>query len=196
LSVPATIEEDWLSTSGCPSQLLCIIASSHDNMKGTISYNGEAFEPFSSQSVVKLCPCTNLVCHIFLYSTTVCSRKVPLSCILEVMGCCSTWSACEQKQSFVHVCRRCCPLYTHTKDALQQLIDRFYYACKEVGLTINIKKTNIVVLRCPFTTRYQHLSGKMRETTDQLSYFGSTIICLVMPKSTNALSKTVGVMSP
>ena len=36
-------------------------------------------------------------------------------------------------------------LSTHTEEDLQQLMDRLSLACKEFGLTINIKKTNVMV---------------------------------------------------
>ena len=35
-------------------------------------------------------------------------------------------------------------LATHTEENLQQLMDRLSHACKEFGLTITIKKTNVV----------------------------------------------------
>ena len=34
-------------------------------------------------------------------------------------------------------------LASHTEEALQRLMDRFGNACKEFGLTINLKKTNV-----------------------------------------------------
>ena len=35
-------------------------------------------------------------------------------------------------------------LVSHTADELQELLNRFSYACKEFGLTISIKKTKVM----------------------------------------------------
>ena len=65
-------------------------------------------------------------------------------------------------------------LATHTEDALQRLITRFAGACTEFGLTISLKKTNILgqdVSAAPVITVGDHTL----EVVEHFTYLGSTI---------------------
>ena len=47
-----------LAKIGCPPTLLSIVKSFHDDMKGTVLYDGTTSDPFNSLSGVKqVCPC-------------------------------------------------------------------------------------------------------------------------------------------
>ena len=54
-------EEDWLPFPPPPPRLLNIIASFHDGMQGTASYNGASSEPFKIKfaSLRRLCPASS-----------------------------------------------------------------------------------------------------------------------------------------
>ncbi len=48
-------------------------------------------------------------------------------------------------------------LASHSEAGLQRLVDKLYHACKEFGLTISLKKTNILAQsRCRDTSRHYH----------------------------------------
>ena len=64
-------------------------------------------------------------------------------------------------------------LATHTEEDLQQLMDRLLHACKEFGLTISIKKTNIMgqdVVMPPSI----NIDNVILEVVDSFTYLGST----------------------
>ena len=64
-------------------------------------------------------------------------------------------------------------IVTHTKEDLQCLMDRFAKSCKEFGLTISIKKTNVMAQGAdpPDIT----INGNHLNIVDQFTYLGSTI---------------------
>ena len=123
-------------------------------MKGTISYDGEASEPFPMHSGVKQgCVLAPTLFGIFF------------SLLLKF--------AFEQSTEGVHLHTRSngklfslarlraktkvrtvliremliaddAALSSHTEEDLQRLMDRFSHACREFGLTVSIKKTNVM----------------------------------------------------
>ena len=65
-------------------------------------------------------------------------------------------------------------LVTHTMEYLQQLIDTLSHACKEFGLTISIKKTNVMgqgIVSPPSI----NIHNVTLDAVDSLTYLGSTI---------------------
>ena len=63
---------------------------------------------------------------------------------------------------------------SHTEQDLQCLMDRFYQACKDFGLTISLKKTNVLgqdVNTSPVIT----INNYKLEVVQQFTYLGSTI---------------------
>ena len=65
-------------------------------------------------------------------------------------------------------------LVTHTMEDLQQLIDRLSHACKEFGLTISIKKTNVMgqgIVSPPSI----NIDNVTLDAVDSFTYLGSTI---------------------
>ena len=65
-------------------------------------------------------------------------------------------------------------LTSHTEEGLQQLISKFTHACNEFGLTISIKKTNVIGQDFPAVPSI-NINGEVLEVTDCLTYLGSTI---------------------
>ena len=65
-------------------------------------------------------------------------------------------------------------LVTHTEDALQRLGDRFADACKQFGLTISLKKTNVSVQGVG-TAPSIRIGNVTLEAVDNFTYLGSTI---------------------
>lgn len=65
-------------------------------------------------------------------------------------------------------------LVAHTEEELQQLLSQFSHACKEFGLTISIKKTNVLSQNVPSPPSIS-IDGEVLENTDHFKYLGSTI---------------------
>ena len=65
-------------------------------------------------------------------------------------------------------------LTSHTEEGLQQLISKFAHPCNEFGLTISIKKTNIMGQAVPAVPSI-NINGEVLEVTDRFTYPGSTI---------------------
>ena len=65
-------------------------------------------------------------------------------------------------------------LVAHTEDALQRMADQFTDACKQFGLTISIKKTNVCVqdVRIPPSLK---IDGITLEAVENFTYLGSTV---------------------
>ncbi len=65
-------------------------------------------------------------------------------------------------------------LTSHTEEGLQQLVCRLSHACKEYGLTISLKKTNVMVqdVDSPPTIT---IDGYKLEVVENFTYLGSTI---------------------
>ena len=173
-----------LKKIGCPPQLPSITASFHDDMKGTISYDGEASEPFPMHSGVRQgCVLAPTLFGIFF------------SLLLKF--------AFEQSTEGVHLHTRSdgklfnlarlraktkvrtvliremlfaddAALSSHTEEDLQRLMDRFSHACREFGLTISIKKTNVMGQDVPSPPAIR-IDNEELEVTDHFTYLGSTI---------------------
>ena len=65
-------------------------------------------------------------------------------------------------------------LTSHTEDGLQQLVTRLSLACKEFGLTISLKKTNVTAQGTE-TTPSITIDGCTLEVVENFTYLGSTI---------------------
>ena len=63
---------------------------------------------------------------------------------------------------------------THTEEELQSLMTRFSKACKDFGLTISLKKTNVLSQDTP-TTPAITIGDQQLDVVHQFTYLGSTI---------------------
>ena len=153
-------------------------------MKGTISYDGETSDPFPMHSGVKQgCVLAPTLFGVFF------------SLLLKF--------AFEQSMEGVHLHTRSdgklfnlarlraktkvrtvliremlfaddAALSSHTEEDLQRLMDRFSHACREFGLTISIKKTNVMGQDVPSPPAIR-IDNEELAVTDHFTYLGSTI---------------------
>ena len=65
-------------------------------------------------------------------------------------------------------------LTSHTEEGHQQLINQFAHACKEFGLIITIKKTNVMGQDVPAPPSIS-IGDEVLEVTDHFTYLGSTV---------------------
>ncbi|GAA6072583.1 RNA-directed DNA polymerase from mobile element jockey-like [Tachysurus ichikawai] len=65
-------------------------------------------------------------------------------------------------------------LTSHTEDGLQKLVCRLSHACKEFGLIISLKKTNVMVQDADSPPTIA-IEGYNLEVVENYTYLGSTI---------------------
>ena len=71
-----------------------------------------------------------------------------------------------------------CALLAHTEEALQQIVDHFPDAAKNVGLTISLKKTEVVYqppLREAYSPPHISIDGTNLNAVEHFTYPGSVI---------------------
>ncbi|KAL8572218.1 hypothetical protein ACOMHN_049394 [Nucella lapillus] len=143
-----------LQKIGCPPKLLKMTTSFHEDMKGTVQYDGSSSDPFPIKSGVKqgcvLAPTlfgilfSLLLCYAFSQSEEgIYLRTRNDSSLLN-----HARLRAKTKVRKVIICEMLfaddAALKAHTETALQELISCFAHACTEFGLTISIKKTNVL----------------------------------------------------
>ena len=145
---------ELLRKIGCPPHLLAIITSFHEDMHSPVCCNGATSEAFSVSSGVKqgcvLAPTLfSIFFSIFLqYAFKDCSEGVYIHTRAD--GKLFNIARLRAKTKVTHMLIReilfadDAALTSHTEYGLQQLGSRLSHACKEFGLTISIKKTNVM----------------------------------------------------
>ena len=131
-----------------------MIESFHTNTKGTVQFNGSFSEPFEIRSGVKqgcvLAPMLfgtfiGLLLKHVLDTTTegiyFCTRSDDrLSSLARLRANTKVRKDIIRDMLFADDAA----VATHTQEELQSLIDCFSHACKDFGLTISLKETNVL----------------------------------------------------
>ncbi|XP_077865244.1 uncharacterized protein LOC144351808 [Saccoglossus kowalevskii] len=81
-------------------------------------------------------------------------------------------------------------LSSHTEVDLQRLMNRFSYACKVFGLTISIKKTEVLGQDVPSSPSIS-IDGEVIDVANHFTYLGST----VTSKIDKRIAKAAAVMA-
>ena len=167
---------------GCLPNLNSMIRSFHGDIKATIQYEGSMSEPFNIKSGVKqgcvLAPTlfgiffSLLLKHAFgtstegVYMHTRSDGK--LYNIARLRAKTKVHETTIRDMLFADDAA----VTAHTEYDLQQLMNRFSHACRDFGLTISLKKTNVLsqdVDTPPVINNYQ------LEVVHEFTYLGSTI---------------------
>ena len=133
-------------------QLHSIIASLHEDMQGVVSFDGKTSEPFTIWSGVKqgciLAP-TLFFSHFCWTMLSNTPRKAS-TYTPEVMASWLTWHdwgprpKSAQSSSGSYFFADDAALTTHKEEELQPLVSHFSHTGKEFGLTISIRKTEVM----------------------------------------------------
>ena len=172
-----------LAKIGCPPKLLRITQSFHDDMKGTVQFDGSTSEAFNINSGVKqgcvLAPTlfgiffSVVLRHAFGTSTEgiyLRSRSDGrLFNLARLKAKSKTREVTIRDMLFADDAAVC----THSEDHLQILMDRFSRACEDFSLTISLKKTQVMAQEAdpPNIT----INDYTLEVVHQFTYLGSTI---------------------
>ena len=134
-----------LQRIGCPPKLLRMITSFHEDMKGTVQYDGSSSDPFPILAPTLF---GNLFSLLLRYAFSQSEEDVYLHTRSD--GSLFNLARLRAKTKGRKVLIRELlfadddALTAHTEAALQELISCFAQACTEFGLMISIKKTNIL----------------------------------------------------
>lgn len=139
---------------GCPPKLQSLIESFHTDMKGTVQFNGSCSEPFSISSGVKqgcvLAPTLFGIFFALLLKHAFGSATEAIYLRTRSDGKLFNLSRLKAKTKIRETLIRDmifaddAAVVTHTQEELQSLMSRFSMACKDFGLTISLKKTNVL----------------------------------------------------
>ena len=169
---------------GCPPHLLAVIRSFHEDMRSTVCYNGATSEAFPVSSGVKQgCVLAPTLFGIFFsmllqHAFNDCSEGVYIHTRAD--GNLYNIARLRAKTKVAKVLIRellfadDAALTSHSEGGLQQLVTCFSHACKEFGLTISLKKTNVMAQGAE-TPPNIVIDGCPLEVVENFTYLGSTI---------------------
>ena len=173
-----------LERIGCPPKLLSIIKSFHDNMRSTVSFDGNTSEPFPILSGVKqgcvLAPTLFGIFFSLLLSYAFRSSDDGVYIHTRHDGKLFNLARLRAKTKTIRVLLRellfadDAALASHSEQGLQRLLDCFSSACHEFSLTISIKKTVVMVQNAPCPPVIT-VNGSSLAVVDRFTYLGSTV---------------------
>ena len=149
---------------GCPERIITIIRAFHDGMKGRVFDNGNFSEPFSISNGAKqgcvLAP--TLFGIVFALMLQYAFRELDLGVYLQVRcdgGVFNLRRFLARTKITEFLIRDLlyaddCALSAHSLEDIQAIVDRFSDAAKKFGLTISIKKTELMYQPRPNEDHY------------------------------------------
>jgi len=173
-----------LEKIGCPPKLRSMVVSFHEDMKGTVVFDGSSSEPFLINSGVKqgcvLAPTLFGIFFSMLLKYAFDSSTDGIYIHTRSDGKLFNLARLRARTKVTEVLVRemlfadDAALATHTEEALQRLIDLFATACSEFGLTVSLKKTNIMGQDASNVPCIK-IGDYTLEVVDDFTYLGSTI---------------------
>ena len=181
-----------LSKCGCPEKFINIIKQLHDEMVGSVSVQGETTETFGITNGVKQgCVLAPTLFGLFF---AVVIRQV-IQEIEEkhqdgilirfrtngrIFHLSDLRAKTKTRTEFINELLYAddCALLSHTAEGLQRNSNTFAAACKRVGLTISIKKTEVMYQTASKSTRVEpepeiEIYGNKLNVVSQFTYLGS-----------------------
>ena len=169
---------------GCPPILLSMVRSFHDNMQATIQYEGSLSEPFEIKSGVKqgcvIAPNLFGILFSLLLRHAFGSETEGVYMHTRADGKLFNASRLRAKTKVRPITIRDmlfaddAAVTSHTVEGLRRLMNVFSQACKDFGLTISLKKTNVVGQDVP-TLPTTVIENYQLDVVHQFTYIGSTI---------------------
>lgn len=173
-----------LSKIGCPPQLLSIIKSFHTDMKGIIQFDGDYSEPFSIHSGVKQgCVLAPTLFGIFFsmmlkyaFGTTTEGIYLHTRSDGGLFNVSRLKALTKVRKTLIRdmLFADDAAIVAHTEKGLQTLMDKFSKASKEFGLTVSIKKTNVLVQGTDVEPKIK-VDDQILDVVHNFTYLGSTI---------------------
>jgi len=174
-----------LEAIGCPPKLLRITKSFHDEMQGTVQYDGTQSDKFPIISGVKqgcvLAPTLFGIYFAVLLHTALESSPGDIMFHWRCDGSLFNLSRLRAKTMIRQSIARDllfaddAALVAHSEATLQEMIDRLNDACKDFALCISVKKTVILAQGNVPIARPITLNGQPLEIVQKFCYLGSTV---------------------
>lgn len=195
-----------LERIGCPPQLLSIVTSFHEDMNGTVSYDGQTSESFGIRSGVKqgcvLAPTLFGIFFSLLLSAAFKDSEEGIHLHTRSDGKLFNLARLKAKTKVRRILVRellfadDAAVVSHSEEHLQQLIDKFAQACNEFGLTISIKKTNVMGQGTNSPPNI-FINNEALDVAESFTYLGSTITnnLTLNPELDRRIAKASAVMS-
>ena len=195
-----------LQRIGCPPKLLQMIRCFHDNMQGTVQYDGPSFDPFPVNSGVKqgcvLAPTLFGIFFSLLLKHAFDSSDDGVYIRMRSDGKLFNLSRLRAKTKVRRVLIRemlfadDAALIAHTEEALQRMISCFFQARKDFGLTISLMKTNIMAQDTAIVPTI-HIDNYNLELVSEFTYLGSAMSgnLSLEPKLSRRIGKASAVTS-
>ena len=173
-----------LSKIGCPPKLQSMIEYFHTDTEGTIQFNGSSSETFKIRSGVKQgCVLAPTPFGIFFglllkhaFDTTTEGIYLPTRSDRRLFNLARLSAKTNVRKVLIRdtLFADDAAVATHTQEELQSLMDCFSQACKDFGLTISLKKTDVLgqdTEALPVIT----IDNYELDAVCQFTYLGSTI---------------------
>ena len=173
-----------LQKIGCPPKLLSVIKSFHQDMQGTVQFDGSSSESFPICSGVKQgCVLAPTLFGIFFSLVLRSAFETSTDGVYlhtRTDGKLFNLARLKAKTKIRRVLIRemlfadDAALVAHTQDGLQSMMNALPRACQEFGLTISLKKTEIMcqdVREAPDI----RISDHTLRVVDEFTYLGSTV---------------------
>ncbi|KAL8584099.1 hypothetical protein ACOMHN_011714 [Nucella lapillus] len=173
-----------LQKIGCPPKLLRTISSLHEDMKGTVQYDGPSSDPPPIKSGAKqgCVPALTLFGILFSlllrYAFSQSEEGIYLYTISDSSPLNPARLRAKTKVQKVLILEMLfvdnAALTAHTEATLQELISRLAHACREFGLTVSIKKTNVLGQDAS-PAPHISIGDCTPDAVEEPTYLGSTI---------------------
>ena len=173
-----------LQKIGCPPKLLAIMTSFHKDMHSTGCFDGGTSDAFPVSSGVKqVCVHVPTLFGIFFsmllhYAFADCEEGIYIRSRTDRKLLNIAWLRAKTKVHELLIRELLfaddAALTSHSQEGLQRLVDKLSHACKEFGLTISLKKTNIMAQDAespPVIT----IENTQLEVVNSFTYLGSTV---------------------
>ena len=169
---------------GCPPTLLSIIKSFHDDMQGIVQFDGNFSKPFYIRSGVKqgcvLAPTLFGIFFSLMLKHALGDSTEGILLHTRSDGKLFNLSRLKAKSKIRRALIRDmlfaddAAIVAHTQEELQRLMDRFSNACSAFGLTISIKKTEVMGQGVEDAPRIK-VNNEVLVVSSSFTYLGSTI---------------------
>ena len=188
-TVPRSALWTVLEKLGVPPKMRNVIISLHEGMEAQVIHSGKVSDAFKVENGTKqgcvLAPILFALYFAVMLKTALQNNNfgVPV-CFRTTGGLFNIRRfTAKTKTSLVKICELLfaddCALVSHSIVELQAIVDSFSKACKSFGLTISVKKTEIVYQSPPNTPEDCPCSitvdGKPLKVPKNFCYLGSTI---------------------
>ena len=189
-----------LSKLGCPPKFVGVVRSFHDGMMARVIENGDVSEPFPVTNGVKqgcvLAPTLFSLLFAEMLSTALTQTSAGIRIRYRTDGRFFDLRRLKANTKVREALVRDflfaddCALASHTEEDLQRLADCFSTAAKAFGLTISIKKTEVLLQSAPGSCKPEpaiRIDSNALKNVEDFTYLGS---CL---SSSGSLDKEITV---